>query len=235
MSSNNNQFLNILGRVQTAKRPRPTESKLVQIIAVSKKQEANKMQDWINFCKDQGISAVFGENYLQEYEKKAPVLSGDFETHFIGVLQSNKVRKSIELFEVIQTVHSDKLASLINTEALKQNKQQRIFLQVNISEDSKKSGFLIPDLICFIEDRLNNYHSISLEGLMTITEFYSDNNLTKSDFKKLAELREELRSMFPEKCHSLKLSMGMSADFELAIEEGSDYVRIGTALFGERS
>ena len=156
----------------------------------------------------------------------------------IGPLQSNKVRDAVALCDVIQSVHSLKVLALIAKEADRIGKRQRIFLQVNIGEDPAKSGFLAKDIdeaLATVEEHIT---SLQLEGLMTILPYAEDPEKARPHYRKLAELRHslELRGltrMFQRGW--ILLSMGMSNDFRVAIEEGADLVRVGTALFGERA
>ena len=180
----------------------------------------------------------FGENYVQEYKQKVTQLTGTFECQLIGPLQRNKAKEAVRLFDVIQSVHSAKLAEELDKEAAKQKKIQRIFLQINISQDTAKSGFSVADATEFLRDGINHFEHLQLEGLMTITREYENAEDARLDFRQFALLRGKFLSE-PLLSKAFKggkcaLSMGMSQDFEVAINEGASMVRIGTLLFGQR-
>jgi pyridoxal phosphate enzyme (YggS family) len=166
----------------------------------------------------------FGENYVQEFEGKAPELGGldGARFHLIGRLQSNKSKKASELFQVIQTVDSAKLARRLNEAGCKLD----VMLEVKLSEEQAKSGAApaeLPELIAGVRSCPN----LQLLGLMTMPPWTEDAEASRPYFRRLRELAE--RHRLPE------LSMGMSHDFEVAIEEGATCVRVGTALFGKRT
>jgi len=165
----------------------------------------------------------FGENYVQEFEGKAPEVAGleDARFHLIGHLQSNKSKKAAELFQVIQTVDSAKLARRLN----ESGQPLEVRIEVKLSEEEAKSGAdpaELPELIAAIGECGN----LRLSGLMTMPPWSEDAEASRPYFRRLRELGE---------CHGLReLSMGMSHDLETAIEEGATCVRVGTALFGKR-
>jgi pyridoxal phosphate enzyme (YggS family) len=165
----------------------------------------------------------FGENYVQEFEGKFPQVANlpGARFHLIGHLQSNKSRKAAELFHVIQTVDSPKLARRLN----EAGRPLEVMLEVKLSEESAKSGAdpsALPELI----DAVRGCPNLRLTGLMTMPPWSDDPEATRPYFRRLRELSEKLGVP--------GLSMGMSHDFEAAIEEGSTCVRVGTALFGKR-
>ncbi len=167
---------------------------------------------------------VFGENYVQEFEKKAPLLPelpmASF--HLIGHLQANKVRKAGDLFQAIQTVDSEKLARRLN----ELGKPLEVMIEVKLSDESSKHGTL-PDDLSSIVDAVRNCENLTLNGLMTIPPWTEKGEDSRPFFTQLRELAVH---------HGLqKLSMGMSNDFNVAIEEGATHIRIGTALFGSRT
>lgn len=166
----------------------------------------------------------FGENYVQEFEEKSPplaTLGGSARFHLIGHLQSNKTRKAAELFQVIQTVDSAKLVRrLAETGA-----QMELMIEVKLSHEEAKYGAQ-PEAIPQIQEACSAYPNLSLTGLMTMPPWTDDAEPSRPYFERLRELAAK---------HGLsKLSMGMSHDLEVAIEEGATCVRIGTALFGPR-
>ncbi|HLI84016.1 MAG TPA: YggS family pyridoxal phosphate-dependent enzyme [Bryobacteraceae bacterium] len=169
----------------------------------------------------------FGENYVQEFEGKAPEVRGleGARFHLIGHLQSNKSRKAVELFDVVQTVDSEKLARRLNEAMAASGKTLEVMLEVKLSGEEAKSGAApeeLPELIAAVR----GCERLRLRGLMTMPPWTEDAEQSRPYFRRLRELagRHEL----PE------LSMGMTNDFEVAIEEGATCVRVGTALFGKR-
>lgn len=209
----------------------------VTLVAVTKTHPVSSLHEFAKHATHRGQPVIFGENYVQEIKTKRPQIDPSTEIHLIGPLQSNKVRDAVKLCDVIQSVHSLKVLEGIAAEAVRISKCQRIYLQVNISEDPDKSGFSEGELPEALEVVRRANASLQLEGLMTITAFYENPEDARPDFRKMADLRERVAengalSAFRES--RIRLSMGMSADFGIAIEEGADLVRVGTALFGER-
>ncbi len=205
----------------------------VTLLAVSKRQPPEAMRELQRILAAQGRTPSFGENYVQEFKKKRAELTPPFEAHLIGALQRNKARDAVRSFDVIESVHDEKIAEALDEAARKEARVVPIFLQINISSDDAKAG-ISPDraeqAAAFV---VGSCKSLRLTGLMTITRLYAEPEDARGDFQKMRELRDALaRKISP--ARTLKLSMGMSSDFEIAIEEGSDVVRIGTALFGSR-
>lgn len=198
----------------------------IKLLAVSKKQPVTVIQELIN----QYPGILIGENYVQEFADKSAHLHGDFQSHLIGPLQSNKVKKAVTLFDVIQSVGTFKIASLISKEAGKINKIQRIYLQVNISEDSDKSGFAPAELPSVLAE-ISGLPNLEIIGLMTITKYYSNVTDVLPDFHEMVRLKKVLSADYGQ----LLVSMGMSADYELAVQAGADLVRVGTDIFGLRN
>ncbi|MCB0332487.1 MAG: YggS family pyridoxal phosphate-dependent enzyme [Bdellovibrionales bacterium] len=224
------QASEILKRIENARTRRGGE-RPVTLVAVSKRQPTESIQSYIDFCASHSYKATLGENYLQEYEEKQLELSGDFSVHMIGALQRNKAKKAVSLFDVIEGVHSVKLAHELNKEASQVGKLQEVFFQFNISNDTDKSGFAPSDLEHLFLHELDSFESLKITGLMTITELFSEPELARPDFQAMHQIRNKLEDRLG---RELLVSMGMSADFEIAIAEGADIVRVGSALFGER-
>lgn len=213
----------------------------VQLVAVTKTISVDAMRSFSEEASAQNLKVVFGENYVQEARQKRLALDTEgiaySEMHLQGPLQSNKVKDAVKIFDVIQSVHSLKVLRLIAQEAARIGKRQRIFLQVNISDDPAKSGFQANEIERVIREVSSLTDHIMLEGLMTITAFHENPEDSRGDFKQMSLLRKRLHdkgldSFFVDGV--IKLSMGMSADFSVAVEEGADLVRVGTALFGQR-
>ena len=189
----------------------------ITLIAVTKKFPASIIRE----AYDSGLRE-FGENYVQEFEGKHPQLA-DLKArfHLIGHLQSNKTRKAAELFQVIQTVDSVKLARRLDSEG----KPLDVMLEVKLSEEESKSG-AAPEALSDLIRGVRACANLRLLGLMTMPPWSDDPEQTRPYFRRLHELAQE---------HGLsQLSMGMSHDLEAAIEEGATSIRIGTALFGPR-
>lgn len=224
-------------RLQTAATKIGRDSAHVTIVAVSKTKTIEAMREYAEAATRVALPVLFGENYLQEIKEKQPHLPAGSELHIIGPLQSNKVRDAVRLCDVIESVQSLKILELIAREAARIGKRQRVLLQVNIGQDEKKSGFTPDEIMDALSacERLST--ELRVEGLMTILPYDENPEASRPHFKAMAELRTRLiaegraRSFHN---HKILLSMGMSDDFAVAIEEGADIVRIGTAIFGER-
>ena len=204
----------------------------IKLIAVTKSQSIDKIKE----ASQLGLR-IFGENRVQEAKIKIEALKEfiaqwkmNIEWHMIGHLQSNKVKEAVRLFEIIHSMDSEKLAILINKEAEKVGKIQRVLIQVKLSQEESKYGVNI-DKIEELMEFCTNLPNLKVEGLMTIPPYFENPEDSRPYFKNLRQIKEILS----QKGYCLKeLSMGMSNDFEVAIEEGATMVRIGTALFGQR-
>lgn len=174
---------------------------------------------------------LFGENKVQEAKAKIPLCSGRLRWHMIGHLQTNKCRDAVELFEMIQSADSLHLAQEINKRAEQAGKSIAVLLEVNIAGEASKYGYrpqqLLSDLL-----RLKDLPRLEIQGLMTVPPWTPDAEKVRPLFRQMRELKDRCEQMLgaPLPC----LSMGMSGDFEVAVEEGATLVRIGTALFGPR-
>ncbi len=193
------------------------------MIAVTKTQPAEKINEAIQ----NGIK-IIGENKIQEAEEKFEKLDQKIEKHFIGHLQRNKTKKAVRLFDVIQTVDSQKIIKNINKEAKKIEKKQKIMLQVNVGRDERKYGFLLEELNVV---ELKDYKNIEIIGIMTIPPQNKTDQELREIFKSTKRIQEEIKKTI-KTCK--ETSMGMSGDYMLAIKEGATYIRIGTNLFGKR-
>lgn len=193
----------------------------IQLVAVSKTHPSSAVREAL-----QAGQKVFGENKVQEAEWKRPE-AGDGEWHLIGRLQSNKARKAVKIFDVIESVDSLELAQRLDRICGEEGIEKlRIFVQADLAGEETKSGAPEEELPAIVEFVKSSAH-LKLEGLMTIPPYIEDVEKVRPYFKKLRELRDAL-------CPGFGLSMGMSHDFETAIEEGATLVRVGTAIFGER-
>lgn len=200
----------------------------VKLVAVTKNHPVSSIEQAIS----SGVLSV-GENRVQEALSKKPLLENNIEWHLIGHLQSNKVRQAVPVFNMIQSVDSEHLAVEINRIAKKLDKVQNVLIQVNISGEETKFG--IPacralELAKFVA----NLNNVNLCGLMTIAPFYKDSETARPIFRDMYDLYSELCSLNLPNTTIKWLSMGMTNDYLVAIEEGANLVRIGTAIFGER-
>jgi pyridoxal phosphate enzyme (YggS family) len=175
---------------------------------------------------------IFGENRVQEAKVKIPQCPGRLRWHMIGHLQSNKCRDAVHFFEMIQGVDSLSLAQEIDKCADKAAKTMPILLEVNVAGESSKFGYGPQQLLAELE-QINALKKIEIHGLMTIAPYSLDPEKARPVFRKLRELKVQCEQILGAPLP--QLSMGMSGDFEIAIEEGATFVRIGTALFGPRA
>lgn len=174
---------------------------------------------------------VFGESRVQEAQQKIPLCPGRLEWHFIGHLQTNKVRQAVALFSTFHAVDSARLLEALHAAADAQGVRLRAFVEVNVSGERSKFG-LAPEDVPALLARGASLPRVELAGLMTIPPFDPDPEQTRPYFARLRELRD--RWAGETGLALTELSMGMSTDFEVAVEEGSTWVRVGTTLFGER-
>lgn len=175
---------------------------------------------------------LFGENRVQEFQDKSQHLSAltDASFHLIGPLQSNKTNKATELFDAIDAVDSLKIAQRLNSAATALNKKLPVLIEVKLSHEESKHG-LAPEELPALLEAIDELQSIEAIGLMTVPPWSLDAETARPYFKELRRLRDESQKKHPA---LTQLSMGMSNDFSVAIEEGSTCVRVGTALFGKR-
>ncbi len=199
----------------------------VTLLAVSKRHSVNAIQE----AYDSG-QAAFGENYVQELIEKAQALSNlNIKWHFIGPLQSNKTKPIAEVASWVHAVDRFKIAQRLNDQRPKSLPSLNICIQVNISEETSKSG-ITPDQLPELAKQISTLAQIRLRGLMAIPAPESDFDKQRATFKKLAALKDKLNQ---QGFQLDTLSMGMSGDMEAAIAEGATIVRIGTAIFGARN
>jgi len=201
----------------------------VQLIAVTKTHPFSLIQE----CYDVGITAI-GENRIQEASKKFASFDPmpDLSRRFIGHLQSNKVNKCLDLFDTIDSVDSVKLLKKISNAALQWKRTVPVLLEINTSGEIQKHGFH-PNQLNEISECFN-LPNISIEGLMTVGPFTVDKEKIRDSFIQLRALRKRVNQSVIQS-DMLELSMGMSGDYEIAVEEGSTMIRLGTALFGKRT
>ncbi len=220
MPVNTNQYHSIISQLNPQK---------VQLIAVSKTKPNEDIIELYNLGQ-----RAFGENYVQELVDKAASLPKDIQWHFIGHLQSNKVKYIAPFVHLIHGVDSEKLLQEINKQAIKQNRIIDCLLQVHIATEETKFGFDADSIDEFIQSgRLAQYPNIQIKGLMGMASFSEDTNLLTKEFTTLKQIFDQAAIQLGNQFAIL--SMGMSGDYPLAISLGSNMVRIGSLLFGARN
>lgn len=202
----------------------------VGLVAVTKTVSPEKIRK----AAEAGLDC-FGENYIQEADKKIKDLSDTrISWHFIGHLQSNKAKYAVRLFDLIHSVDSLKLAKELNRQAARHGRVQKILIQVNLGGEQTKSGAEKQAAEELVYD-VAGLENLSVRGLMTLPPFFDAPEKVRPYFRQLGALRREIAAKNIANVEMAELSMGMTGDFETAIEEGATLVRIGTAIFGERS
>jgi pyridoxal phosphate enzyme (YggS family) len=221
MSVHKEAYHKILGEIEAAK---------VNLVAVSK----TKPNEDILALYELGQRA-FGENYVQELVDKEASLPKDIQWHFIGHLQSNKVKYIAPFVHLIHGVDGEKLLQEINKQAIKSNRIIGCLLQVHIAKEETKFGFDSNELIALVDSgQLANYSNVVVKGLMGMASFTEDQAIVKNEFETLANTFKLIKEKLNNDDFDT-LSMGMSGDYALAIKEGSNMVRIGSLLFGARN
>lgn len=203
----------------------------IKLIAVSKMKPATLIQE----AYDAGHRA-FGENKVQELREKTPILPEDIEWHMIGHLQSNKVKYIAPYVYMIHAVESFKLLKEINKRAKNNDRVIKVLLQIHIAKEESKFGFNADEVKTLLASpEFKELENIEVSGLMGMATNTSDKDVIRREFKELKNLFDELQNEFFDSKTFTELSMGMSSDYQIAIEEGSTMLRIGTAIFGLRA
>jgi len=217
-------------RIAAAARRAGRDREEVKLVAVSKRISQDRLQE----AADCG-QLIFGENYVQEAKGKIPCSDKDISWHLIGYLQSNKAKLAAQLFQVIETVDRLKLAMALDKHLAILNKNIDVLIQVNIGREPQKAGVL-PENAAELVGRISQCRHLRAKGLMTMPPHFDDQEMARPYFSQMRKLAEKLQAqgIFGQK-ERLELSMGMSNDFEVAIEEGASLVRVGTAIFGPRN
>ena len=180
----------------------------------------------------------FGENYVQELLEKQAKLPSDIRWHFIGHLQTNKVKYIAPFVHLIHGVDSEKLLNEIDKQAKKAGRKIHVLLQVHIAQEETKFGMdenELSNLLVALQSEHRPYQHIQIEGLMGMASFSNNETVIRNEFRYLRSLHEKYGQKPLDNCHFQVLSMGMSSDYQLALKEGSTMVRIGSSLFGARS
>jgi len=219
----------VMDRIKHAAVSSGRDPETVRLVAVSKTMPAERVKQAIDAGAD-----IFGENYIQEARTKYNSLSSyPVSWHFIGHLQSNKAKYAVRIFDLIHSVDSLKLAIELDKQAKKTAKIQHILIQTNIADESSKSGVSVQDTLNLVKE-ISDLKNLAIKGLMTMPPFFNAPEKVRPFFKNLRSLRDTIKKEEIPNVSMDELSMGMTGDFEVAIEEGATLVRIGTAIFGER-
>ena len=225
MSAIKENLLRVTERIEEAARRVYRDPNEIKLVAVSKTVEAARIKEAI----EAGIS-ILGENYVQEAQKKIEEIGHPVSWHFIGHLQSNKAKYAIRLFDMIHSIDSFPLAAELNRRAEQANQIIKVLIEVNLSKEATKFG-TEEKMVMNLARGIQNLSHLSLEGLMTMPPYFDSPEMSRPYYVALRELKERMaKGGIPMK----ELSMGMSNDYEIAIEEGATYVRVGTAIFGAR-
>jgi pyridoxal phosphate enzyme (YggS family) len=212
-------------RMERAAQKVGRDPKEIELVAVSKTVEVDRIKEAI----EAGVS-ILGENYVQEAQKKIETLGKPVSWHFIGHLQSNKAKHAVRLFDVIHSIDSIPLAEELDRRAEQSVRVIKVMIEVNLSKEATKYG-TDEERVLNLARRIQDLGHLSLEGLMTMPPYFDSPEMSRPYYVALRELKQK---MIKEGIPLKKLSMGMSNDFEIAIEEGATYVRVGTAIFGPR-
>src|SRR5262245_20598372 len=214
-------------RIAEAAKKSGRETSEVELVAVSKAHPAEMVE-----AAAQAGQTLFGESRVQEARAKIPLLSTRLRWHFIGQLQKNKIRQALPLFELMHGIDSLALAQDLQRIADEEGIHPHILLQVNLAGEASKHGFA-PETLRRDLEAILSFGRLTIGGLMTIPPLASEPEASRRYFVGLRELRDQLDAEFG--LHLRELSMGMSGDYQVAIEEGATLVRVGTAIFGERA
>jgi pyridoxal phosphate enzyme (YggS family) len=225
MSYIKENLLRVMERIEKASIKAGRDPGEIKLVAVTKTVEIPKIKEAI----EAGVKIV-GENYVQEAQKKIEEIGRQISWHFIGHLQSNKAKYAVRLFDMIHSIDSEPLAEELNRRAKKEGRPIKVMIEVNLSGEATKFGAEEEKAI-ELAKKLMSLDHISLEGLMTMPPYFELPEMSRPYYIRLRELKEK---MVKEGISLKELSMGMSNDFEIAIEEGATFVRIGTAIFGPR-
>lgn len=226
MSTIQSRLAVIRERIARAAERSGRDAQAVTLVAVSKRVPVARLQEAAS-----AGQVLFGENYLQEAADKIAALPG-MVWHFIGGIQSNKVGQIAELFQAVETVDRTKIAYGLEKQLVTMERVMPIYVQVNIGREPQKAGVL-PEQIDALIAAIGSCHHLRLAGLMAMPPFHPEPEASRGYFKQMRTLADGLLQRGVIRT-PLGLSMGMSADFEIAIEEGATLVRVGSALFGER-
>jgi len=219
----------LLERIHQACDRSGRDPRTVRLVAVSKTVPAERVRQAV----EAGVQTL-GENYIQEAREKIPQLSDRVNWHFTGHLQKNKAKFAAALFSWVHTVDSPGLAEALNRRAEMESRHLNVLIEVNVGKEATKSGVLEEALIPLAE-HVSGLASLSLKGLMVIPPITADPEAARAYFIRTRQLAEQVAAQKIPGVSMDELSMGMTSDFEIAIEEGATMVRVGTAIFGARN
>ncbi len=224
------KFHEVEARIEESmqRRTRVPKDAPVTLIAVTKNHDVAAMREAI----DAGAADI-GENRIQEAKEKYAELDRDVNWHLIGHLQTNKAKIAVQLFDLIHSVDSPHLAKAIDKEAGKIGKVQDILVQVNLAREDSKSGVYKEDLRAML-DLVETLPHLCLRGLMCIAPNYEDVEMCRPLFREMYEIYQQVKELPYPTANITYLSMGMTHDYPIAVEEGANIVRVGTAIFGPR-
>ena len=226
MSAISENTKRVQDRIDRAAQRSGRSADAVKLIVVTKTWPADVVQQVV----DAGIR-VLGESRVQEAQHKVPDVIGKVSWHLVGHLQRNKVKQALPLFDLIHSVDTLRLAKEISRRAVQNNTPVRVLVQVNTSGEASKFG-VSPSAALDLVGQIDELEGVSVAGLMTIGTFDPDPETARPNFVLLRQIRDRIAIHKP---HVSALSMGMTGDFEVAIEEGATMVRVGTAIFGQRA
>jgi pyridoxal phosphate enzyme (YggS family) len=218
-------LLRVTQRIEKAARRVGRDPAEIKLVAVSKTVDAARIREAI-----EAGASILGENYVQEAQKKIEELGRPVSWHFIGHLQTNKAKYAVRLFDVIHSLDNLPLAEELDRRAGQAGHTLKVMIEVNISGEATKFG-TDEEKVLNLSRKILDLPHLSLEGLMTMPPYFDSPEMSRPYYVRLRELKERIiREGIPMK----ELSMGMSSDFDIAVEEGATYVRVGTAIFGPR-
>jgi hypothetical protein len=220
---------NIWSRIEKAAEKTGKSKEDIKLVAVTKTVEVERIKEAIN----RGIQ-IIGENRVQEAESKFDQITEKVEKHLVGHLQTNKAKKAVELFDFIQSVDSQRIAQEISRRASQMDKVMEVLVEINTSGEQTKFGIDPDGALSFIKS-ISDLEGIKIKGLMTIGLFSDNPEHTRPCFKRLKAIFDQMKSECIPNVEMKYLSMGMTSDFEVAIQEGSNMVRVGTGIFGPRN
>lgn len=230
MGSIKDNLSEIRSKIEKAAKKVNRDSEEITLLAVTKTVDV----DLVNEAMNEGITSV-GENKPQELARKYDIIGDKLNWHLIGTLQTNKVKYIIDKVCMIHSLDRIALCEEIQKRAEQINREIDCLIQVNISKEESKHGLDKDEVVDFVKEVSEKYKNIKIKGLMTMAPFVEDENEIRGVFKGLKDLSTQIKELNIPNVEMDALSMGMSHDYEIAIEEGATIVRVGTSIFGERN
>jgi len=218
----------VKGRIESAAKRSGRDPASVRLVVVTKTIDVERIREAVA-----AGAVILGENRVQEAREKIEKLGNVASWHLIGHLQMNKAKHAVKLFDLIHSVDTLELAAEIDRQAAKIGKVQRVLVEVNIAGEASKAGMAVQDAPALVRE-MAKHSNIAIQGLMTIPPFSENPEDSRPYFSVLRELAKRVAGENILNAAMKELSMGMSGDFEVAIQEGATMVRVGTAIFGER-